>query len=252
MALQRLIPALLISESKLVKTVRFKNPIYIGDPLNTLRIFNLLEVDELCFLNIEASRKRIHPDLNLLSELSEYAFMPLSYGGGIHDAGLALEIIKMGFEKIIVGTAAFKKPDEVRKMVEMLGSQSVVGALDVRKDYWGRRRVYIQGGTKVLKITPYDACEYLQTLGIGEILITDISREGTWAGLDFNLFEDLLKNLKIPVIIHGGAKEKWDLQKALSLKGVSGVAIGNLAVFQKKGAGILLGYPHVERQFIIQ
>ncbi|MCS6978812.1 MAG: HisA/HisF-related TIM barrel protein [Flavobacteriales bacterium] len=252
MALQRVIPVLLLSGNRLVKTRRFKNPVYIGDPLNTLRIFNRLQADEVCFLDIEAARKRSKPNISLIRRISAQAFMPLSYGGGISDADTGLEIVSCGVEKLVMSTAVFEQPALVERLVARIGSQSVVCALDVCRTWTGKFRVVTRGGQKALRMSPQEALEHAQQLGVGEILLTDVSREGTWEGLNIELAKTLIPALRVPLIMHGGARDTPDVQKALDLAGVSAVAIGNMAVFQKPGGGILINYPSVKRRLIGQ
>lgn len=252
MALQRVIPVLLLRGNRLVKTRRFKNPVYIGDPLNTLRIFNRLQADEVCFLDIEAARKRNKPNISLIRRISSQAFMPLSYGGGISDADTGLEIVSCGVEKLVMSTAVFEQPALVETLVARIGSQSVVCALDVCRTWTGQYRIVTRGGQKTLRMSPQEALEHAQQLGVGEILLTDVYREGTWEGLNLDLAKTLIPALRVPLILHGGARDASDVQKALDLPGVSAVAIGNMAVFQKPGGGILINYPSVQRRLIGQ
>lgn len=250
MALQRVIPILLIENGRLVKTVRFRRPSYVGDPLNTLRIFNRLEVDEICFLDIGAARRRYPPPLSLVRELSSQAFMPISYGGGVSNLDIAQTIVGYGVEKIILATSAFDSMAFIEKLAGKIGSQSVVCALDVRRNIWGRWTVYVQGGQRRTGLEVRDAIRWVQSAGAGEIILTDIQREGTWLGLNRGLLEYVLPVVKVPLVLHGGAHSAADVEAALAYAGVSGVAIGSLAVYQKKGGGVLISYPGVERKMV--
>ena len=134
----RIIPCLQLIGESLVKTVKFKNPCYIGDPVNTVRIFNELEVDELCFLDIRASVEGRNPNLEILKQIANECFMPLSYGGGIKTANQAQEILSIGFEKIVLNTVAFKKPEIIQEIARNCGVQSIIGSIDVKKKHLGK------------------------------------------------------------------------------------------------------------------
>ncbi|MCX7768082.1 MAG: HisA/HisF-related TIM barrel protein [Flavobacteriales bacterium] len=248
--MQRLIPILLIENGRLVKTVRFRRPSYVGDPLNTLRIFNRLEVDEICFVDIGAARRRYPPPLSLIRELSAQAFMPISYGGGIASLDVAQTIVEYGVEKLIVGTNAFDSPTFVERLAGKIGSQSVVCAMDVKRNLWGRWTVYVQGAQRQTRLEVRDAIRWVQSAGAGEIILTDIQREGTWLGLNRDLLEYVLPVVTVPLVLHGGAHSGADVEAILAYPGVSGVAIGSLAVYQKKGGGVLIGYPTVQRTMV--
>lgn len=247
MVIQRVIPVLLISQGRLVKTMRFRKPVYIGDPLNTLRIFNLLEADEVCFLDIDAARRKAEPPLNLIRRLSAQAFMPLAYGGGISSVETGQAIIEAGVEKLVLGAAFFENPSMVEKLASRVGVQSVVCALDFRKSWSGQRFVVIRGASRRVKMRPEEALSHVQSVGAGEMILTDVEREGTWRGLDLEFFSRLLPLCRVPVIIHGGASDPRDVERAMSLPGVSAVGVGNLCIYQKKGTGILINYPSIRR-----
>lgn len=248
MVIQRIIPMLLISGGRLVKTTRFRHPVYIGDPLNTLRIFNRLEADEVCFLDIDAARRKSKPPLELIRRLSAQAFMPLAYGGGITSVETGQAIVEAGVEKLVLGAAFFESPAVVEALAKRVGVQSVVCALDFRKYWTGRRYVVVRGATRRVKMKPEEALRHVQSLGAGEIIITDTDREGTWKGLDLEYIEKLLPLCRVPLIVHGGAAHVENVERALALAGVSGVGVGNLCIYQKKGAGILINYPPIRRQ----
>lgn len=240
---KRVIPCLLLNDESLVKTVQFGNFNYIGDPANTVRIFNELEVDELCFLDIRASVEKREPNFRVLREIADECFMPLSYGGGIRDAETARKILNTGFEKVILNSVAFDHPSVVTDIADYSGSQSVIGSLDVKKNLWGTYHVYSHGGTKKQKSNPLEWAKYLESLGVGEILVTSMDREGTWDGFDVEITREIAKAVKVPVIANGGAGTIHHIAAVMRDGGASAVALGSMVVYQKKGMGVLVNFP---------
>lgn len=238
----RVIPCLQLLNETLVKTVKFKKPGYIGDFVNTVRIFNELEVDELCFLSIRASQRKEEPNFEILSQVANECFMPLSYGGGIKDFDTASRIFKVGFEKVVLNSAVFEEPDLIRKLSEHFGSQSVVVSLDVKKDFFGKPRMYTQGGTKKQKEDYIDLVQRVEGLGAGELLLTSIDRDGTWSGYDLGLLREVSNKVDIPVIINGGAGNLGHLKEAVD-HGASALAVGSMVVYQSQGMGVLVNFP---------
>ncbi len=238
----RIIPTLLMDQGKLVKTTSFRNPGYVGDPMNALRIFNEKEVDEICVLDIMASRRGTSPDLNYLRNLTSECFMPLAYGGGITTLEQASEIFKAGVEKLIFGTAALKQPDLVQSVSEKFGAQAVVGSLDLRKDWLGRQRAYVTSGTISTGKDPVEWAHHLQSLGAGEILLQNIDREGSLAGFDVGLIRAVCEAVRIPVIASGGAAGLSDFLNAVQA-GASAVAAGHYFVYKGPHKAVLITYP---------
>lgn len=239
----RVIPCLLLRGQSLVKTVRFKKFGYIGDPVNTCRIFNELEVDELCFLDITASKTEKEPHYSLLKEIASECFMPLSYGGGVKDHVMAEKLFKMGFEKIVVNSAALEKPVLIRELTATYGSQSIIVAIDVKKNAWGSSVCYGYSGTKKYKYAPEEWAKIIEGEGAGEILLTSIDREGTWSGYDIDLIKRVSNVVSIPVIANGGAGSLEHIQAAIKQGDASAVALGSMVVYQKKGMGVLVNFP---------
>ena len=239
----RIIPCLQLRGESLVKTIRFNRFGYIGDPSNTCKIFNELEVDELAFLDIMASREGRGPNLRLLDDIVDECFMPLSYGGGINSVDVAESVLKLGFEKIIVNTAAVKDPTLVRQLSEGIGSQSVMVAIDVKKDWLGRATVRGLSGRFNAHKSPREWAEEVEKMGAGEILLTSIDHEGTWDGFDLGLIQSVTEAVSVPVIAHGGASQLSDIGKAIHEGGASAVGLGNMVVFQKPGMGVLVNFP---------
>ncbi len=243
----RVIPCLLLRDESLVKTVRFGRFGYIGDPLNTCRIFNELEVDELAFLDITASREGREPDYKILQEIANECFLPLSYGGGIRDLPTAEKILAIGFEKIILNSCLFDYPELITVLAKALGSQSIVVAIDVRRSFWGRRHVFSHSGTVNQKRDPVEWAKEVAERGAGEILLTSIDREGTWSGFDVELTQKVSEAVSIPLIAHGGAGSLQDISTVVRRGGADAVALGSLVVYQRKGLGVLVNFPDKQK-----
>jgi len=239
----RVIPVLLLKDESLVKTIQFGKYGYIGDPINTCRIFNELEVDELCFLDISASSEKKEPDYKILQEIANECFMPLSYGGGIDSFAKAENVFRIGFEKIIINSAAFTHPEVITEIARVFGNQAVVVAVDVRKNFWGKYEVFGVSGTVNQKKNPVDWVKEVEALGAGEILLTSIDREGTWKGLDTELIRKVTDNTSLPVIAHGGAGSLQHIGDAVKNAHASAVALGSMVVYQKQGLGVLVNFP---------
>src|SRR5690606_1265674 len=210
----RIIPALLLRNDSLVKTVKFDKTQYIGDPVNTVRIFNELEVDELLFLDILASIEGRKPNISILEEIADECFMPVAYGGGVTNFEDAKQVLTIGFEKISLNTAAFDK-QLVTQIAEHFGNQSVIASIDVKKSFWGKYEVYSHGGRKNRKLDPVAWAQELESLGAGEILLTSIDKEGTWSGFDLQIIRQVTDAVSIPVIAHGGAGGLQHIEEAV-------------------------------------
>ena len=239
----RVIPCLQLMEERLVKTIQFKQPRYIGDPVNTVRIFNELEVDELCFLDIRASAEKREPSYELLRQISDECFMPLSYGGGVDTLEKAQTIFRCGFEKVVVNTAAIRNPSFITELAGRFGSQSIVVAVDINKNILGQYYVTACSGTEKVKKEPLTWATEMQAAGAGEILLTSIHREGTWKGFDIPMIKTIANHLDIPVIAHGGGGSVEHIREVVSQTQVGAVALGSLLVYQQKDRGILINFP---------
>lgn len=239
----RLIPCLLMSNGALVKTMRFKNPTYVGDPVNAVRIFNQKEVDELILLDIEATTHKRGIDYETLEKVVSECFMPICYGGGVNTLEEMRRLFNLGVEKISLGSAAFENPDLIRQAAAEFGNQAIVVTLDVRKGLLGGYSVHPNQGAKDTKINPVEAARKMEKLGAGEILLYSIDRDGTWSGFDLKLIRDVTIAISLPVIACGGAGSLQDVRLAVSEGGASAVAIGSMAVFQGKDLGVLIKFP---------
>jgi imidazole glycerol-phosphate synthase subunit HisF len=243
----RVIPSLLLRGESLVKTVRFGKFRYVGDPANTCRIFNELEVDELVFLDILASREKREPNYSLLRDISSECFMPLSYGGGITSVEMAEKVLKIGFEKVIVNTAALRNASLISDISDKIGSQSLIVAIDVKKGWFGEERCRGLSGRWNPGLQPVAWAQKAQREGAGEILLTSIDREGTWEGFDLELVSRVVDAVSIPVIARGGAGSTDDVSEVIKTAGASAAALGSMVVFQKKDMGVLVNFPEAEQ-----
>jgi imidazole glycerol-phosphate synthase subunit HisF len=238
----RIIPCLQLIDESLVKAVQFNKYGYIGDPCNTVRIFNELEVDELCFLDIRASKEGRSPNYKILQDISDECFMPLSYGGGISTFEQAQKIFSIGFEKIILNTQAYYNPDLVTQIANRFGNQAVVVSIDVRNSN-GKHAMYVKDGS--VKV-PEDIIEYIKKMeaaGAGELLVTSMDNEGTWDGFDEIIIKKITDIATIPVIANGGGGSIAQIGSVIKNAKASAVALGSMLVYQKKGMGVLVNFP---------
>lgn len=238
----RVIPCLLLKNHGLVKTVSFADPKYVGDPINAVRIFNEMEVDELILLDIEASRQGKEPDYDMLKNIISEAFMPIAYGGGVHKVEHAQRLVSLGVEKVVVNTAALKSLDLVRAIVERLGSSSTVVAVDVKKDWLGRYRVFNAASGKSTDLDPLVHIQQAVAAGAGEIFINDVARDGTGKGYDLNLLHTVTSTVSVPVIACGGAGTLDHFREAVTA-GASAVAAGSMFVYVGKHRAVMINYP---------
>jgi cyclase len=238
----RVIPCLLLSNGRLVKTIHFGNSKYIGDPINAVKIFNEKEVDEIIVLDIEASKRQVKPDYKLLANIASECFMPVCYGGGVTSIDEATRIVQLGIEKIAINAAAINNFDLVAEISKALGAQSVVVSMDVKNDFFGRPRVFNASTKKLTNLVPEAYAKELQMAGAGEILLNRIERDGTQEGYDLNLINNLSQTISIPLIVCGGAGNVEHFVDAISA-GASAVAAGSMFVFQGKHRAVLISYP---------
>ena len=241
---KRIIPCLLLRDGSLVKTIKFNKFSYIGDPANTIRIFNELEVDELILVDILASRKGRKPDFKLIEEVASECFMPLTYGGGLNSIEDIKRILNIGVEKVAINTFAVQNPIFITESAEIFGNQCIIGAIDVKKDFFGKYIVIINDGRKKVKLNPIDWAIELEKLGAGELLITSIDRDGTWNGFDNHLIKSITERVSIPVIANGGAGNLKNISSVLTDGNCAAAAVGSYVVYQKKGMGVLVNFPN--------
>lgn len=238
----RVIPCLLLEGPKLVKTMQFSEPAYVGDPVNVLSIFNSFEVDEIVLLDIDAPRTGRPAATEVLRHCAEECFIPLAYGGGLSSIDRISELFTIGYEKAILNTALQTSPETVREAVQRFGSQAIVASIDARGT-GATASAFTNGGRVPTGITARDAAIRAQELGVGEILLTSIDREGTTSGYDLELVRTVATAVDVPVIAHGGAGRRVDLVEPIEQAGASAVAAGSLFVFQRSRDSVLINYP---------
>lgn len=238
----RIIPVLLLNKGGLYKTIRFQKPNYIGDPINTVKIFNEKEADELILLDFTASKENRSIDFKKIAEIAGEAFMPLGYGGGIKNFDDAKKVFDAGFEKIILNSILFSNPNLIEKIASVFGAQSVVGSVDVKKNLFGKYKVYSNSGSVNTGKNPFEWTKELEAIGVGEIMLNSIDNDGTWEGYDLALINIVSKGINIPVIACGGAGNMIHLKDAVSA-GASAVAAASMFIYQRKGMGVLISFP---------
>ncbi len=239
----RIIPCLLLRNQGLVKTVRFKDPKYVGDPINAVKIFNEKEVDELIFLDITATADGRRPSFKVLSEISSECFMPLAYGGGIRTIDDIQRIFALGVEKAVVNSRAAEDPRFIREAADAFGSQSVVVSMDVKRNFFGRYEVLSHGGRRSTRRDPVGYARQMEEMGAGEIFLNSIDLDGTMKGYDIELIRSVSGAVGIPVIACGGAGKIEDFASAVKNGGASAVSAGSMFVFQGKHRAVLISYP---------
>ncbi len=239
----RVIPTLLLSGRGLVKTRAFRDPQYVGDPLNAIRIFNEKEVDELALLDIKATQERRGPDFALLRAVASECFMPLCYGGGLRDVKTIERVLAVGVEKVAIGTALVDAPVAVREAAREHGSSTIVGVLDFRRPLFGGPQVYVRSGTTKAKQGLVEAALRAEELGCGELIVNSIDRDGTMAGFDLDAIAAVALAVQIPVIASGGAGSLRDFRDAIRVGHASAVAAGAYFVFVGKHRAVLITYP---------
>lgn len=235
-----MIATLLISGRSAVKTTKFKNPRYLGDPINIVKIFNDKGVDELAVIDVSRDHAG-EPDFDFLGDLAAEAFMPLTYGGKIRSASATSRVFESGIEKVLIGKMLFDQSDEVQLVVERFGSQAVAGAVDVRSSVFKNRFVWNRDAGRS-RLNPIDWARYVERLGVGEILLSSVALEGSRRGYDLDLVRKVADSVSIPVVANGGAGCVADLKAAVNV-GASAVAAGSLFCFTGRFDAVLVNYP---------
>lgn len=239
----RVIPCLLLRGHGLVKTRRFKDPVYVGDPVNAVRIFSEKEVDELVVLDIDASREGREPNYELIAEIAGECFMPVAYGGGIRTLDQVRKLIRSGVEKVVVNSAALESTEVITAAAEVFGSQAVVAAIDVRKPLLGGYKVVGKSATVEAKVKLDEHVRRVVAAGAGEIFLNSVDRDGTMAGYDLELVRTVAQVVDVPVVASGGAGTVEHLRQAVHDAGASAVAAGSMFVFHGKHRAVLINYP---------
>ncbi len=239
----RIIPCLLLRGRGLYKTVKFKDPTYVGDPVNAVKIFNEKEVDELILLDITATAQQRGPDFELIEDIASECFMPLSYGGGVTSLEQMRQLYRLGVEKISLNSAAYTDRQLVQQACATFGSSSVTASIDVRKTFLGKYEVWINGGKTNTKEDPIRYAQALSQAGVGEILVNSIDRDGTMAGYDLAFLEKLASSVDTPIIACGGAGSLAHMREAVDRAHIPALAAGSLFVFHGRHRAVLINYP---------
>lgn len=242
MLITRVIPTLLLKQGGLVKTTKFAKPVYIGDPINAIKIFNTKEVDELIILDITASREGRSPAFDTISNITAECFMPLAYGGGIRTVEDIRAILKAGIEKVVLNHAALTTPNLVQDAANEFGSQAIIVSMDVKKALFGGYQVHSASGARLKEKDPVKWARQIEALGAGEIYLTSVDHEGTMSGYNLDLIETVSAAVSVPVIASGGAGSIKDFSAAKE-RGASAVAAGAMFVFQGPHKAVLITYP---------
>lgn len=239
----RVIPVLLIDGLQAVKTIRFNRRINLGDPVNTVSIFNAFRVDELVVLDIGATRARRSPNFDLVRTIASEANMPFAVGGGISDCDQVRRMLALGAEKVVISTAAIRDDGFVRAAVDLFGSSSITACIDVGRDWLGRPVVRTRTGLDKAHGTPLEIAERLQAAGVGEIIVQSIDRDGMRNGYDVGLLSQLSEAIKVPIVALGGAGSLQHMLEAYAMSDVNALASGSFFCFQGAGHGVLITYP---------
>lgn len=239
----RVIPCLLLQDRGLVKTKKFKNPIYVGDPINAVRIFNEKEVDELIFLDINASKNNSAPNLTLIGELATECFMPFAYGGGITAIEQIRSILKLGVEKVILNKSVIDDITFLSKAEKEFGRSTLIVTIDVKKNIFGKYKVYDHVKKSTTDKDPVEYARAVERAGAGEIFLNNVDRDGTYEGFDNDIVRKITSIVSVPVIVCGGASSLEDFRAAAHDAGASAVAAGSLFVFQGPHRAVLISYP---------
>jgi imidazole glycerol-phosphate synthase subunit HisF len=243
----RIIPVLLYKNSGLVKSVKFKNYTYIGDPINAVRIFNECFADEIIILDIDASKKGSTIDLQLVKEVGEEANMPFSVGGGIDSIQKIYERLKNGAEKVIINSAALNSAGFVKEASDNFGSSTITVCVDIKKSLLGKYQVYSHKEGKSLGINYIDYIKRIEDSGAGEIIIQSVDNDGVMKGYDVKLYEALSKEINIPIVALGGAGDIHDMEQLWNTTSVNSFSAGSMFVYFGKMKGVLINYPKINR-----
>lgn len=247
MLLPRVIPCLLLHNAGLVKTVKFKNAKYLGDPINIVKIFNEKEVDELVFLDIAATVEGKRPPFKLLEKVASEAFMPLGYGGGIRSLEDVKTIFGLGIEKVIINAYAVENSSFISDVAKFAGNQSAVVSIDVKKSIFGKYEVRTHRGTKATGLDPVEFAVRMEKEGAGELILCSIDRDGTMKGYDIDLISRVTCAVRIPVVACGGSRTAQDLVAAIKQGGASAAGAGSMFVFQGPHRAVLINYPEYSK-----
>lgn len=243
---KRLIPVLLLRGRGLVKTFQFSESKYVGDPINAVRIFNEKEVDELIFLDINASKESREPDYALIEDIASECFMPFAYGGGIKTVEQITKLFNLGVEKVVLNSALYEDTTLLSEAAEKFGAQSIIASIDVKSNFWRQIRVFNHLTGITFAKDPIDYAKRMEQAGAGEIFINSVDRDGLMSGYEYKLVQAVASSVSIPVVACGGASSIADMGKVINEAGASAAAAGSFFVFRGKHRAVLITYPSQE------
>ncbi|OAH06914.1 Imidazole glycerol phosphate synthase subunit HisF [Rhodobacteraceae bacterium SB2] len=242
--MKRLIPILTMAGSRLIKTEKFRKRKYIGDLVNAVQIFNKKNVDELIIVDIDVTRSGCKPHFDLLENTASECFSPLTYGGGIQSMKEAEKLFKMGFEKISLQSTLYRNPNLVKSLVDNFGSQSIVASLDYRKTIFGSVKVQNATDGTLPPSKDLETCLMrCEDLGVGEIIVTSVDRDGTFSGMDYVYVAKMAERLSIPLVINGGLSSMDEYQLICDTTAISGIAGSSFFVLSRPHKAVLISYP---------
>ena len=245
MLMTRVMPCLLLKNDRLVKTIQFKDPKYVGDPVNAIKIYNEKAVDELVVLDISATLENRKPPFDKLAEIANECFMPLTYGGGVNTLDDIRRLFSLGIEKVVINTYAVENPAFITQASDVYGSQAIIVSIDAKRLPSGRYEVFTRGGTHATGLEPAAFAQHMQSRGAGEIFLTSIDREGTMAGYDLDLIRVVSSAVSVPLVACGGAWQVEHFKQAVDA-GASAVAAGSMAVYLGRNRAVLIGFPNAQ------
>jgi len=243
MLMIRVMPCLLLRGLGLVKTIKFKDPTYVGDPINAVRIYNTKEVDELVFLDTTATKENKKPNIELILKIANECFMPFAYGGGIRDSETVKKIFNLGAEKVVINTKAIENPEFIGEISKIYGNQSIVVSIDVKRNLFGKYEVFSHSKGKSTGLDPVEFAVKMEKMGAGEIFLNSVDRDGTMEGYDVGLIKSVSSAINIPIIACGGAGKIEDFGDAVKIGGASAVAAGSMVVFHGRRRAVLINFP---------
>tara|TARA_B110000027_G_C16091421_1_gene288632 strand:- start:79 stop:861 length:783 start_codon:yes stop_codon:yes gene_type:complete len=238
----RVIPLLSLDNYKLIKTLRFKNPQYIGDPINAIHIFNEKEVDEIIIIDITASKENREPNFDLIEEIAGECYMPLTYGGGIRSVEDVDRILSIGVEKVSLQSSIIKNPNFINDLAKRFGSQSIVVSVDVKKNWLGKLKYFVAAKESTLELDLIDLIKDLVNAGAGEVLLNAVDKDGTLSGPDLEMIKQVSNSIEVPIIACGGISSLEDIKAAVEV-GASAVAAGSFFVYYGPHRAVLISYP---------
>ncbi len=239
---KRIIPILQLNDDELIKSTKFKNHQYVGDPINAVRIFNEIKVDEIILLDIFKSKNNSELNYKVIKDIADECRMPFTYGGGIKNLKQVEKLFLIGVEKISINTAALEDEQIIKSLSKVYGSQSIVISIDINEDFFGTKKIYNSVNKKYLKINIIDQIQKYIDLGAGEILINNVSKEGTLKGFDFSILELLNKRLNIPLIVNGGINSYDEINRILGNENIDAVGVGAFFIYYGPHRAVLISY----------